>query len=158
MATHSSILAWRIPWTEEPGRLKVHGISKSRTRLGTCQQWVTVLSLKGLSPPSYHLHQDRGCLWPRCCSPGGPCFLGFFPLTGPASKVMTCTHPHVVLLEVFRLFSLCSSHPQPSSGLAAPTTRHVLREGQPLSASLGAKRNSSGRVTAREDFNVLRRA
>ena len=22
MATHSSILAWRIPWTEEPGRLK----------------------------------------------------------------------------------------------------------------------------------------
>ena len=22
MATHSSILTWRIPWTEEPGRLK----------------------------------------------------------------------------------------------------------------------------------------
>ena len=22
MATHSSILAWRIPWTEEPGRLR----------------------------------------------------------------------------------------------------------------------------------------
>ena len=22
MATHSSILAWRIPWTEEPGRLE----------------------------------------------------------------------------------------------------------------------------------------
>ena len=22
MATHSSILAWRIPWTEEPGRLQ----------------------------------------------------------------------------------------------------------------------------------------
>ena len=30
MATHSSILAWRIPWTEEPGRLHlVHGITKS---------------------------------------------------------------------------------------------------------------------------------
>ena len=25
MATHSSILAWRIPWTEEAGRLTVHG-------------------------------------------------------------------------------------------------------------------------------------
>ena len=26
MATHSSILAWKIPWTEEPGRLHtVHG-------------------------------------------------------------------------------------------------------------------------------------
>ena len=25
MATHSSILAWRIPWTEEPGRLQPRG-------------------------------------------------------------------------------------------------------------------------------------
>ena len=25
MAAHSSILAWRIPWTEEPGRLKSMG-------------------------------------------------------------------------------------------------------------------------------------
>ena len=25
MATHSSILAWRIPWTEEPGRLQSTG-------------------------------------------------------------------------------------------------------------------------------------
>ena len=28
MATHSSILAWRIPWTEEPGGLQVHGVAK----------------------------------------------------------------------------------------------------------------------------------
>ena len=34
MATHSSILAWRIPWTEEPGGLHtVHGVTKSQTRL-----------------------------------------------------------------------------------------------------------------------------
>ena len=32
MATHSSILAWRIPWTEEPGRLQSMG-SQSQTRL-----------------------------------------------------------------------------------------------------------------------------
>ena len=25
METHSSILAWRIPWTEEPGRLQSRG-------------------------------------------------------------------------------------------------------------------------------------
>ena len=32
--THSSILAWRIPWTEKTGRLHiVHGVAKSRTRL-----------------------------------------------------------------------------------------------------------------------------
>ena len=30
MATHSSILAWRIPWTEEPGGL-VHGVTESET-------------------------------------------------------------------------------------------------------------------------------
>ena len=33
MATHSSILAREIPWREEPGRLIVHGIAKSQTRL-----------------------------------------------------------------------------------------------------------------------------
>ena len=32
MATHASILAWRIPWTEEPGRLKSTGFLKSWTQ------------------------------------------------------------------------------------------------------------------------------
>ena len=32
MATHSSILAWRIPWTEVPGGLQYMG-SQSRTQL-----------------------------------------------------------------------------------------------------------------------------
>ena len=31
MATHSSILAWRIPWTEEPVRATVHGVTESDT-------------------------------------------------------------------------------------------------------------------------------
>ena len=30
MATHSSILAWRIPWAEEPAQL-VHEVAKSQT-------------------------------------------------------------------------------------------------------------------------------
>ena len=29
MATHSSILAWEIPWTEEPGGLQSMGLQKS---------------------------------------------------------------------------------------------------------------------------------
>ena len=33
IATHSSILAWRIPWTEEPGRLQSHGVTKCQARL-----------------------------------------------------------------------------------------------------------------------------
>ena len=32
MATHSSTLAWKIPWTEEPGRLQSMG-SQSRSQL-----------------------------------------------------------------------------------------------------------------------------
>ena len=30
MAVHSSILAWRIPWTEEPGRLHSRGSQRVR--------------------------------------------------------------------------------------------------------------------------------
>ena len=34
IATHSSIPAWEIPWTEAPDRLHtVHGVAKNRTRL-----------------------------------------------------------------------------------------------------------------------------
>ena len=36
MATHSSILAWRIPWTEEPGGLHtVHGVARVGHDLAT---------------------------------------------------------------------------------------------------------------------------
>jgi len=30
MATHSTILTWRIPWTEEPGRLQFMGLQIDR--------------------------------------------------------------------------------------------------------------------------------
>ena len=33
MATHSSILAWEIPWTEEPGGLQSMGSQKSWAQL-----------------------------------------------------------------------------------------------------------------------------
>ena len=35
MATHSSILAWRIPWTEEPGGLQSTGSQRGK------QDWAT---------------------------------------------------------------------------------------------------------------------
>ena len=52
MPTHSSILAWRIPGTEEPGGLcTVRGAAKSRTQLSTnSSPWcLVVLSLVFLS-------------------------------------------------------------------------------------------------------------
>ena len=33
MATHSSVLGWRVPRTEEPGGLQSMGVAKSQTRL-----------------------------------------------------------------------------------------------------------------------------
>ena len=32
MATHPSLLAWEIPWTEEAGRLQCKGSQKDRTK------------------------------------------------------------------------------------------------------------------------------
>ena len=33
MATHSSILTWKVPWPEELGGQRVHGVAKSWTQL-----------------------------------------------------------------------------------------------------------------------------
>ena len=35
MATHSTVIAWRIPWTEEPGGFPVHGVARIRHDLAT---------------------------------------------------------------------------------------------------------------------------
>ena len=44
MAPHSSTLAWKIPWTEEPGRLRSMGSQRVR------HDWATSLSLFTLMP------------------------------------------------------------------------------------------------------------
>ena len=48
MATHSSILPWEIPWTEEPGRLQSMGSQKSQTQLSdqTSHQHIKEKNLK----------------------------------------------------------------------------------------------------------------
>ena len=42
MAAHSSILAWRIPWTEGPGRLQSAGLQRVGHDLATKQQILLV--------------------------------------------------------------------------------------------------------------------
>ena len=44
MATHSSTLAWKIPWTEKPGRLQSMGL-QSLTRL---KYFTSLIPLQGL--------------------------------------------------------------------------------------------------------------
>ena len=62
ITTHSSILAWRIPWTEEPGRLAVHGVAKSWTRLSDWAQRYT-------EPSFWRLERRKdSCVW-RCVLP-----------------------------------------------------------------------------------------
>ena len=62
MAIHSSILAWRIPCTEESGGLQSTGVAKSRTRL------------------SLHANYLRQIYWSKGSSSLGLC------LRGPSSK------------------------------------------------------------------------
>ena len=47
MATHSSVLAWRIPWMEEPGGLQSIG-SQSRTRLRDFTVFIIISPVLGL--------------------------------------------------------------------------------------------------------------
>ena len=44
MVTHSSILAWKIPWTEKPGRLQSMGLQRVTHNLDTEQQQRTAFS------------------------------------------------------------------------------------------------------------------
>ena len=41
MATHSSILAWEIPWTEEPGSLRSLGLQRVRHSTATKQPQIS---------------------------------------------------------------------------------------------------------------------
>ena len=55
MATHSSILAWKIPWTEDPGRLQSMGSGRVR------HNWVTSLHFSALTK---YKGWYRPCSWP----------------------------------------------------------------------------------------------
>ena len=46
MATHSSVLAWKIPWMEEPGRLQ--RVAKSQTQLSECTFTFYCLTFPGV--------------------------------------------------------------------------------------------------------------
>ena len=48
MATHSSILAWKVPWTEEPGGLQSMGMQSVGYNLVTEQQRVPNYTSQGI--------------------------------------------------------------------------------------------------------------
>ena len=59
MAIHSSILAWRIPWTEKPDRLQSMRL-QSGTPLRLCTQEV-ILNIR-----QFHSQQEIGKIKPLC--------------------------------------------------------------------------------------------
>ena len=56
MATHFSILAWRIPWTEEPGGLWSIGSQKVRHNLARMHQCFVELPARGWVHLSIWVH------------------------------------------------------------------------------------------------------
>ena len=63
-ATHSSTLAWKIPWTEKPGRL--HGVAKSQIRLSNFTFTLGRKSLRhSLGEAQIMLSVARQCLGPH---------------------------------------------------------------------------------------------
>ena len=85
--THSSILAWRIPWTEETGGLQSIGL-QSQTRLKRLKH-STALDLAGEGRVFPNHHQGKHD------SPNGLCSWQSQQLPGPHGKVVIlpqCTH------------------------------------------------------------------
>ena len=88
-ATHSSILAWRIPWTEEPGGLQFMGLRHLTEWLTFSQKIHNVVLASGVQQ-SYsviHIHISilfkillpyrflRNTEWSSLCYRVGPCWL-----------------------------------------------------------------------------------
>ena len=98
MATHSSILAWEIPGTEEPGGLRFMRSQKSQTQLRDLKKKLSPCSVLGpeqdvlcelftLSQNINSINLGHRTLWLSCssegkesaCNAGGP---GFHPWVG----------------------------------------------------------------------------
>ena len=100
MATHSSILAWKIPWMEKPGRLRSMGLE----RVGHDRE--TSLSFSGISSVQF----SRSVVWPHepqhtrppCPSPTA----GVYPNSRPLSR--WC---HLTILSSVIPFSCLQSFP-----------------------------------------------
>ena len=67
MAMHSSILAWKIPWTEEPGRLQYMGRKESDTTKQLHFTYLCDFIGKGYLPESSRVRKPK-----RTTIPHGP--------------------------------------------------------------------------------------
>ena len=99
MATHSSTLAWRIPWREEPGRLQSMGLKRVR------HDWATSLSLWFLVL-LFNCSVVSSSLWPR----------GLHPCPSLSPRVFSNSYPlsqwcHPTISSSVTSFSCLQSFP-----------------------------------------------
>ena len=137
-ATHSSILAWKIPWTEEPGRLQSMGLQRVR------HNWATSLSLslldsmeiklvnpKGKQPwiltGKPHAEAEAPILWPTDVESW---LIGKDPDAGKdwrQGKIESTkmNEPQILRIKALFLFPLISSLPvfNPSASWAVSTSK-----------------------------------
>ena len=62
MATHSSVAAWRVPWTEEPGGLQSTGLQKSDMTEATACMYVCMYvygAVVQIKQEAYSFAQNR---------------------------------------------------------------------------------------------------
>ena len=76
MASHSSILAWEIPWTEEPGGLQSMGSQKSQIQLSDFHFGCTIL----VTNCPFHSGGKKSVAWNKLVSKAGSTPGGSFSL------------------------------------------------------------------------------
>ena len=86
-ATHSSILAWEIPWAEEPGRLQSKGLQRDRHNL------VIRLDNLDFSPATVPCFSS----FSPHCNPVDFLFILLILIAHPGFRTFTLTHPSVSL-------------------------------------------------------------
>ena len=119
IATHSSILAWSIPWTEEPGGLQSTGsqrvghdwVTKTNTLRPTLQIWSNTDAAKAgflvemwsLDAPRLQ-HSDRQAGTGGLLKGDSPCKRW----RAETAQLTPCTHASILRLSVTRSCFLCT--------------------------------------------------
>ena len=123
MATHSSILVWRIPWTEEPGRLQSMGSPvKLQEKKNPQTKVTTELPCSACAPAQVSLAQNRGSP-PSALSPWGVCLPSgsLVSLMGPECRRVQTMSQELLRSTQFTFELLAPGFPGAQAMLRRPT-------------------------------------
>ena len=116
MAPHSSTLAWKIPWTEEPGGLQSMGSLRVR------HDWATSLSLFSLSCIGEGSANPLQCSWLENPRDGGAWWAAVYGVAQSRTWLKRLSSSSSKLLKVVR----DTHHHDSSSHIVLASFRHLL--------------------------------